>query len=168
MKKFTTLIIGLLMALALASSSSLYAQDGDDEDYDSGVAIFVEGLGPGIYGSINGSFKITNHLAATVGLGYASGQLGPIQFTVITVPIYASYLIGKRSHKLEVLGGVDLAFITGSLFGYTVSGTTTMPMVGAGYRFWPTKGFHFRATAYYFITSNGGQPYFGLSTGASF
>ena len=126
-------------------------------------ALYVEGLGPGLFYSIDYD-RAFGDFSARVGFSYlsvsASGTStsgasgGSASASFIAIPITVSYLgIGSVRNMLELGAGATIlhlgagasAFETSSKSSATESATAVLPTALAGYRFQPADGgFFFR------------------------
>lgn len=169
--------------------------EGDPKTRPAPNSIYAEGLGAGLWYSLNYERRVIDDLGVRVGLSYislgASVSTGSgsasASASLLTFPITASYL-GVRSgkHALEVGGGASITYATASAsnsFGSSASGSG----VGAfgtlmvGYRLHPVgkAGFQFRIGAMALMGKGfnvfgdnaadfGVMPFGYLSLGASF
>jgi hypothetical protein len=118
-------------------------------------SLYLEGLGAGLYYSLNYERRVIEDLAVRIGFGYvsmsASAGTSSASSSVLTIPITASYLgIRGVSSGLELGGGATLIYAssTASSGGVTAFGSG-MGAVGTfmvGYRYHPAgrAGFNFR------------------------
>jgi hypothetical protein len=155
------------------------------KDLQSTFQLSVELGGAALLYSVMGTYRFTPNLGVNFGFGYfsisdsaTSGLTTATASTsVIQFPISLSYLMGSTNHFFEILAGGDLALVSasGTLatsnapgLGGSFSGTTLIPELGLGYRYWPSDGgFHFRATAYGLISS-GFHAWAGMTLGYAF
>jgi hypothetical protein len=118
-------------------------------------SLYVEGLGAGLYYSLNYERRVIEDLAVRIGFGYvsmsASAGSSSASSSVLTIPITASYLgIRGVSSGLELGGGATLIYAssTASSGGLTAfsSGMGAVGTVMVGYRYHPAgrAGFNFR------------------------
>jgi hypothetical protein len=135
-----------------------------EEERTSNNAFYAEGLGPGLFYSINYD-RSFGDFAGRIGFGYvsvsagASDSTGQVQASAsasfITVPITVSYLgIGSKTNMLELGAGATIAHVGagGSTFeaksttSASESATFVLPVAMVGYRYQPPNGhFIFRA-----------------------
>jgi len=120
-------------------------------------------LGAGILYGLGYSHRFGKSPVLNLGISYysASASAGDtsVRSSVLIIPAYFSYLIGDGNHYFEPLGGVDFVSASASVSSGAISGQSSgfgiVPIIGAGYRYWPDDGgFHFRATLYMFIGSS--------------
>jgi hypothetical protein len=136
----------------------------DEEQRTANNALYAEGLGPGLFYSINYERSFSD-FAGRIGFGYvsvsagASDSTGQVQETAsasfITVPITVSYLgIGSKRNMLELGAGATIFHVGagGSTFesksssSANESATFVLPVAVVGYRYMPPSGgFLFRA-----------------------
>ena len=122
-------------------------------------SIFFEGLGSGLYYSINYERRVIDDLGVRAGFGYVSvtttaaagSSSAKASATYLTIPITVSYLgIRGRKSGLELGGGLTLAYAGGSASAgvSSTSGSGIQPLGTAmvGYRLHPVDGagFQFR------------------------
>lgn len=157
-------------------------------------SVFLEGLGAGLFYSINYERRVIDDLGVRAGFGYvslsASGATAAGQASAsasyLTIPITASYLgIRGRRSGLELGGGTTLAYASGAassgVTSVSGSGMTAFGTLLVGYRLHPVDhaGFQFRVgvmalAAKGLSLSNpdpnsfGVLPWFYMSGGASF
>jgi hypothetical protein len=127
-----------------------------DDERTANNAIYAEGLGPGLYYSINYD-RSFGDFAARVGFGYlsvsASSSSGGTEQTAsasfFSIPITLSYLgIGSKQNMLELgagatilhLGAGGSGFDTSSSSTSSASATFVLPVGMVGYRFQPPGG----------------------------
>jgi hypothetical protein len=135
-----------------------------DEQRTANNALYAEGLGPGLFYSLNYERSFSD-FAGRIGFGYvsvsagASDSSGQVQETAsasfITVPITVSYLgIGSKRNMLELGAGATIFHVGagGSTFeaksssSANASATFVLPVAIVGYRYMPPSGgFLFRA-----------------------
>lgn len=122
-------------------------------------SIYAEGLGPGVFYSLNYERIVTEGLGVRGGFSYlsmslsagAGGNTATASSSFMTFPITASYL-GLRSgkHGLELGGGATILYASGSgSTGLTSAEGSGMGLLGTaivGYRIHPIDhaGFNFR------------------------
>lgn len=112
-------------------------------------AIFLEGLGSGIFYSFNYDWRFKDQskgLGAKIGLGYT----GIDGFKLATIPIGFNYLLGKKRNFLELGFGTTVILLsrTNSTAATTdprISGTGLMLNGIIGYRTVSKTGFLLRA-----------------------
>lgn len=133
------------------------ATDGDTRKRAEN-SIYVEGLGAGLYYSINYERLVIEDLAVRAGFGYTSisvsaGDASSSSSTTV-IPVTASYLgIGSKKHILEVGGGFSFTFFGGEAKSGTLSssgsGMALLTDALLGYRLQPVDGagFNFRVGA---------------------
>lgn len=161
-----------------------------EDEHPAPNTIFVEGLGAGLFYSVNYERLLFDQLGIRVGLSYMSygssvGTDVSSNVSYFTVPLTAEYLgLRAGSHVLEIGAGATMIFSDGaaSAGGLTSTGSGVNAMGNAhiGYRIHPVRGgFNFRvgAAALYgpgLSLSNpdpnswGIIPWFYISAGASF
>jgi hypothetical protein len=163
-----------------------------EEEHPAPNTIFVEGLGAGLFYSVNYERLLFDQLGVRVGLSYMSygasttvGTDASSNVSYFTVPLTAEYLgLRAGSHVLEIGAGATMVFSDGSASAggltSTGSGVNALGNVHVGYRIHPMGGgFNFRvgAAALYgpgISLSNpdpnswGIIPWFYISAGASF
>jgi len=133
--------------------------EGDPKTRPAPNSIYLEGLGPGIWYSINYERRVIDDLGVRLGFSYiglgssvsSGGQTASSSASLLNFPITASYL-GLRSgkHTFEVGGGVTISYATASASSGGLTGSASG--VGAngdilfGYRLHPVghAGFNFR------------------------
>ncbi|MRG94592.1 hypothetical protein [Polyangium spumosum] len=167
----------------------------DTKDKPAPNSVYAEGLGAGLWYSLNYERRVIDDLGVRVGISYISigasidtgAGSSSASASLLTFPITASYL-GLRSgkHALEAGGGVSITYATAQAsnsFGSSASGSG----VGAygtamvGYRLHPVDGagFQFRVGAMALIgpgfnvfgddpTAVGVLPFGYISFGAGF
>jgi hypothetical protein len=121
------------------------------EDPRAPNALFLEGLGAGLFYSVNYERILFDAVSARVGFGFMHLGAAGLSANYFFVPITASY-IGVHSGRsaLELGAGVTVAAVTGSAsgIGLSASGSGAVPLgqVLAGYRYHPLgdAGFQFR------------------------
>jgi hypothetical protein len=123
-------------------------------------SIYVEGLGAGLFYSLNYERVFIDQVAARIGFGFMQTKssvsdgttTSEAKLTTITVPITAHY-VGLRKNRsgLDVGAGATLQFSKGSASSGGVAGASgesfsPLGTVGLGYRLHPVgkAGFHFR------------------------
>jgi hypothetical protein len=153
-------------------------------------SVYAEGLGAGLFYSINYERLVIPDLAVRAGFSYvslsASAGTAESSATYLTFPITVSYLgIGGDKHIFELGGGVSINYTTAAASsGFSSaegSGITPFGVLFAGYRIHPIDGagFNFRVGAMALIaqglslsdpdpTALGVLPWFYISMGASF
>ncbi len=127
-----------------------------DDERTANNAVYAEGLGPGLYYSINYD-RSFGDFAARVGFGYlsvsASSSSGGTEQTAsasfFSIPITLSYLgIGSKRNMLELGAGATIlhvgaggsGFDTSSSNSANASATMVLPVGMVGYRFQPPGG----------------------------
>ncbi|HSY22854.1 MAG TPA: hypothetical protein VK841_12100 [Polyangiaceae bacterium] len=150
------------------------------EERTANDAVYAEGLGPGLFYSVNYEHDFENVFGLRVGLGYVpvsatNGDGASVNVSIVAVPITFSYLgIGSLKHIFEVGAGGTILYVSGT--ASTVGGSSSGSGVGGigalilGYRYQPPHGgFMFRAGIAPLITSFGEfLPWPYLSLGAAF
>ncbi|MDI1452104.1 hypothetical protein, partial [Polyangium sp. 6x1] len=167
----------------------------DTKDKPAPNSVFAEGLGAGLWYSLNYERRVIDDLGVRVGVSYISigatvsqgSASSSASASLLTFPITASYL-GVRSgkHALEVGGGVSVTYATAAAsnsFGSSASGSGigAYGNVMVGYRLHPVDGagFQFRVGAMALMgpgfnvfgddpTSFGVLPFGYISFGAGF
>lgn len=163
--------IGVSLVFLLFLSGPVHAESNDAY---SKAQLSAELLGPAVFGSLNGSYRINKNVALSLGFGYFKFSIYPETLTAWLIPAYASYLLGGDNSFFEMLaGGEFIAANSVTRYDTTVqrnfSGSGVLGLVGIGYRYWPIDGgFHFRATLYYLFGTGGGVPWPGLTFGYAF
>jgi len=186
----------LVGAQASAESKLPPVDEGAPKEKDKPApnSVFLEGLGAGLFYSVNYERRVIDDLGVRVGFSYmslsasasAGGAESSASASYLTFPITASYLgvRGKRS-GLELGGGMTLAYTSAAASsGVTAaadSGMTPFGTAMVGYRLHPVDhaGFQFRVgvmalAAKGLSLSNpdpnafGVLPWFYLSAGAGF
>ena len=132
-------------------------------------AAYVQGGGAGFFISANYDRRFTRRLNGAgfgIGLGYFSG--GGASAT--TVPFSLNYLIGKRSHFVELAGGATYASGRLDFADIDVSGNFFFYHLNAGYRYQhPARGFFLRAgVSPLFFTDSRDMTSYYLGLGYSF
>ena len=157
-------------------------------------SIYIEGLGAGLFYSLNYERLVVEQLAVRIGFSYTSwgasatagSSSSSASSTYLTFPITASY-IGVRGgkHSLELGGGMTLVYASGSAsaggVSATGSGAAPLGILMVGYRLHPIgrAGFQFRVGAMALIGQGlslsdpdpdalGMLPWAYMSLGASF
>jgi len=153
-----------------------------EEERRAPNTVYIEGLGAGLFYTVNYERLVLEDLAVRVGVGYYRVD----DVGIISVPISVSYLgLGGQRHMMEIGAGVSI-FYAADLLGsglLRATGSAVVPLgtVFAGYRYHPTgrAGFHFRAGAMALVArglgfsdpdpdSIGALPWLCFSAGASF
>jgi hypothetical protein len=144
-------------------------------------AVYAEGLGPGLFYSINYERDFENVYGVRVGFSYVSlsetdNNGTSLNATFLSFPITFSYLgIGSLTHIFEVGGGGTVLYVSGT--ASTIGGSSSGSGVGGigtlilGYRYQPPHGgFMFRVGIAPLITSYGDTflPWPYLSLGGTF
>ncbi len=117
-------------------------------------SVFVEGLGAGLFYSINYERIIAYGIAARIGFAYwtitATAGTETAKASVLAIPLAVNYIgLARGSHGLELGLGATLYYTSaeassGSLSA-SGSGMTALGNVNIGYRFQPRRlGFQFR------------------------
>jgi hypothetical protein len=164
-----------------ATGEAAKAPPADSEEHERSAknAVYAEGLGPGLFYSINYD-RAFSDFALRVGVGYVSlsavGTNGEsASATFLSVPITVSYLgIGSLKHMLELGAGGSLLYFGGSVntLGNSTSGSAVAGLgtLIVGYRFQPPDGgFLLRAGLSPLISSTGGfLPWPYLALGGTF
>jgi hypothetical protein len=117
-------------------------------------SVYAEGLGPGLWYSLNYERLLIDDLGVSLGFSYmsmsASAGTTSASVSSLAFPLSAHYIgLGKGSHSLEVNAGVTLLYASGSGsvggLGASGSGVSALGHFGFGYRYHPrSTGFHFR------------------------
>ena len=138
-----------------AATQSTSAAPAAEEEIVAPNSIFAEGLGSGLFYSINYERLIINELGARLGFAYipVSASAGSVSSSAsyLFFPMELNYLgIRGGSHVLELGGGGTIIAVTGAArgSGLAVSGAGVTGLVHAhlGYRLHPVGGgFNFRA-----------------------
>ena len=154
-------------------------------------SVFLEGLGAGMYYSVNYERRVIDDIGVRLGFGYvtlsAAAGGAESKASYLTIPVTASYLgVRGRRSGLELGGGATLAYTSGAASaGVTSASGSGMQGIGTamvGYRLHPVDGagFQFRVgvmalvgkglsfSTDYDPESIGVLPWFYLSSGASF
>lgn len=150
--KLLTLVSALVLLFSVPFSS-IVAQERTANN-----SIFAEGLGNGLFYSLNYERMIIDDIAVRVGFGRLSigstatsgGVTVDNKVSLTTIPLSASYLgIGNKKHSLELGAGTTLAFVSASVesdedqVAGSVGGTFITTTIG--YRLQPVDGgFQFR------------------------
>lgn len=121
-------------------------------------AIYLEGLGSGIFYSFNYDWRFKDQakgLGAKAGLGYTAID----GFNIATIPIAVNCLIGKKRNFLELGLGATVVLLsstnsTSAISDPRVSGTGLMFNGIVGYRRVSKSGFLLRAGLTPFFTSD--------------
>jgi hypothetical protein len=196
----SSLLLGATSSLAGAQESAESKPPPVDEatpkekDKPAANSVFLEGLGAGLFYSVNYERRVIDDLGVRAGFGYVSlttsasagGAEATSSASYLTIPITASYLgVRGRRSGLELGGGMTLAY-TGAAAssGVVASSDSGMSAIGTamvGYRLHPVDhaGFQFRVgvmalAAKGLSLSNpdpnafGVLPWFYLSAGAGF
>ncbi len=136
-------------------------------------SIWIEGLGPGLFYSVNYERRFFDDLGVRVGASYlafgVSAGASSASLQYLSFPIGLSYL-GFRSgkHGLELGAGVTISNFSGSSTAgaASASASTLFPLgfLQAGYRFHPVEsaGFNFRIGVMALV---GAGPLGGLGVG---
>jgi hypothetical protein len=166
------------------SRESYDGDDYDDRERKAENAIFLEGLGAGIFYSLNYERLFFDQMSVRIGAGFmsvsASSGGTSANATVVTIPITINY-VGLYSgwHGLDLGAGTTLIVLSGAASVPGASGSTSgvVPTgVGfVGYRLHPVggPGFQLRIGAEVIVATNGAgsvaaQPWGHLSLGAAF
>ncbi len=147
MKKYITILLFLCaFVLNMANAQDSKTPSGSTER-TSRNAVSLELLGKGVLYSVNYSRFIADMFAINAGLSYFS--LSSTSYWI--VPLTASFLYGNDNHFFDLEAGID-SVVTSYRYNYehgrnkTFLNSSVVPVVGAGYRYWPSNGgFHFRA-----------------------
>lgn len=161
-----------------------------EENKPAPNSVFLEGLGAGLYYSVNYERRVIDDLGVRLGFGYvtlsAAAGGASSSASYLTIPITASYLgVRGRRSGLELGGGATLAYTSGAASaGVTSASGSGMQGIGTamvGYRLHPVDkaGFQFRVGIMAMVgkglsftnpdpNSMGVIPWFYLSGGASF
>jgi len=117
-------------------------------------SIFIEGMGAGLWYSLNYERVIAFGLAARIGFAYWSLKAGvpgaSAKVSVLAIPLAVNYIgLSRGSHGLEVGAGATLYYTTAETssggIGASGSGMTALGNLNIGYRFQPRRmGFQFR------------------------
>lgn len=117
-------------------------------------SIFVEGMGAGLFYSLNYERVIGFGLAARIGFAYwsmsASAGTASAKLTTVAIPIAINYIgLSRGSHGLEIGAGTTLYYVSGEASSGGVaasgSGMTAWGNLNVGYRYQPRRmGFQFR------------------------
>ncbi|HVU04780.1 MAG TPA: hypothetical protein VHE30_23670 [Polyangiaceae bacterium] len=144
--------------------------------------VYAEGLGPGLFYSINYERNIVDDLSARIGFGYVSlsasasggGQTASASASYLTVPVTVSYLgIGSKKHIFELGGGATIAHVGAGastlVDSASASATVVIPTLLAGYRIQPPDGgFFFKIGASPMIVQGTLVPWGYLALGGVF
>jgi len=127
--------------------------------------IFVEGLGIGIFYSLNYDTRFAKR-PKNDGFGFRAGFS---YLEVLFVPLQINYLIGYK-HYLEIGSGITFASKNLDIGRGAYGGANITPSASIGYRFQPAKsGFMFRVNADAFLpfalNNDGIMPWLGVSVG---
>jgi hypothetical protein len=145
-------------------------------------SIYVELLGHGGLYSVNYDYRLGDKISLRVGISIWSMSMDMIIFQLNDVkfrsfPIMVNYLIGERSHRLELGVGLMPTYIsTGpGTFFYIINSNpsgheTILPVIATvGYRYQPEKGgIIFRAGATPILVSGRAGFSIGISAGYGF
>jgi hypothetical protein len=123
-------------------------------------SVFLEGMGSGLFYSINYERRVIDDVGVRAGFSYMSMSAGATagdttataSSTYVTIPITVSYLgVRGRRSGLEVGGGMTLAYASGSAStGVSSSSGSGMAPIGTamvGYRLHPVDGAGFQLRA---------------------
>jgi len=157
------MMVGLSSGSALAAEAELkdgtQVTDAASVDKPAPNSVFVEGMGSGLFYSVNYERRVIDVVGIRAGFSYmsmtaeatAGGTTSSASSTYVTVPITASYLgVRGRRSGLEVGGGLTLAYASGSastgVSSASGSGMTPIGTAMVGYRLHPVDGagFQFR------------------------
>ena len=113
------------------------------------VYLLLGGSGPEFSVNYDSRFlKRANGPGFAIGLGYmhiSSSLISPA-VSIFSIPASVNYLVGRKSHFLEIAGGAT--YITGTVtdfLGASSSGSGFFYHLSAGYRYQPAEGgFFFR------------------------
>jgi hypothetical protein len=145
-----------------APAAPAKSDEPDPKTLPAANSVFAEGLGAGLWYSINYERRIIPDVGVRVGFSYVSygasisgpGTSASASVSALTFPITASYLgIRGGKHALELGGGASLSYVTGSAasggVGASASGLTAFGTLMVGYRLHPVggAGFQFRIGA---------------------
>jgi hypothetical protein len=131
-------------------------QTAEPEERSANNAVYIEGLGPALFYSINYD-RSFGDFAARVGFGYLSVSAGAssgssgasASASFFSVPITVSYLgIGSKRNMLELGAGATIFHVGAGASGFdtssssSASGSSTfvLPVGVVGYRFQPPGG----------------------------
>lgn len=145
------------LGVMTAFGSVAAAQEGPRSELPAQNTIYAEGLGAGLFYSINYERRVIDELGVRAGFGYttisASAGSASSKSTYLTIPVTASFLgVHSRKATLEAGGGMTLAYASGSassgLSNASGSGVTPFVVAFVGYRLHPVgAGFNFRIGA---------------------
>lgn len=145
------------LGVVTAFGSVAAAQEGPRSEMPAQNTIYAEGLGAGLFYSINYERRVIDELGVRAGFGYtsvsASAGSSSSKSTYLTIPITASYLgLHSRKATFEAGGGMTLAYASGEastgLSNASGSGMTPFVVGFVGYRLHPVgAGFNFRIGA---------------------
>ncbi|MFT3924374.1 MAG: hypothetical protein QM778_17690 [Myxococcales bacterium] len=196
-------VIGLLLtamspAKALETAATASAtEDSQEAPSSKGKpapnSVYIEGLGSGLFYSVNYERRVIDDLGVRAGLSYMSisssastgSATATASSTYLTVPLTVSYLgVRGRRSGLEVGGGLTLAYSSGSastgVSSASGSGMTPFGTLMVGYRLHPVDhaGFQFRVGVMALAAKGlsfdpdpnkfGVLPWFYMSCGAGF
>lgn len=195
----SSLLIGASSSLAGAQASAELTPPVDgapakEKGKPAANSVFLEGLGAGLFYSVNYERRVIDDLGVRAGFSYmslstsasAGGVEASASASYLTIPITASYLgVRGRRSGLELGAGMTLAYTSAAASsGVVASSAAGMAPIGTamvGYRLHPVDqaGFQFRVglMALYakgLSLSNpdpeafGVLPWFYLSAGAGF
>jgi hypothetical protein len=131
----------------------------NDKGKPAANSVFLEGMGAGLFYSINYERRVIDDLGVRAGFSYltlstsasAGGVDASSSASYLTIPITASYLgVRGRRSGLELGGGMTLAYTSAAASsGITASSDSGMTALGTamvGYRLHPVDhaGFQFR------------------------
>ena len=126
--------------------------DEEPEEYASN-SIFLEGLGSGLWYSLNYERLILNMLGVRIGFGYVPLSVPGATAHYLTIPLELNYLgIRAGSHVFEMGAGATLAIASATISGGgligSASGFGALGTAHLGWRIHPIRGgFHFRIGA---------------------
>jgi hypothetical protein len=130
-----------------------------ESDKPAPNSVFFEGLGAGLWYSVNYERRVIDDVGVRAGLSYMSvsastssgGTKTSASASYLTIPLTVSYLgVRGRRSGLEVGGGLTLAYASGSassgVSSASGSGITPFGTAMVGYRLHPVDGagFQFR------------------------
>jgi len=106
--------------------------------------------------------KVLNGFGFTAGVGYWRSDLFGENISVFSIPVSLNYLIGRKTHFVEVAAGTTFLTAKTNFFDDPQSGSGFIHHVNLGYRHQPARGgFFFRGGASpLFAAGEGGMSYY--------
>lgn len=152
----TQILAGMVVVVIVSSLCQFSTAYAEKEARSAKNSVYIEGLGSGLFYSLNYERMILDDISVRVGMSFIKQSVpGESLYDDATIkikifPITASYLgIGNRTHSLELGVGPGIVNVkgSGSASGFSSSGSGTSVVINTlvGYRIQrPAGGFQFR------------------------